>query len=278
MFQRKLVVITGGSSGVGQELAGRLADRGASLVLLARDEAKLEHSRALLQPRLREGARLHTFSCDVTDRDAVLRTFDALGKAAGAPEILINSAGILREGYFQDLSPDTFREIMDINFFGALHCIQAVLPVFERAGRGWIVNISSLGGLFGVFGYAAYCSSKYALVGLSDVLRQELKPLGVKVQLVCPPEFESPMVDALNSYRSHENRAMVTTVPVMTLAKVTDAIVAGMERGQYRIVPGPISRLVDRLNRWAPWLSRALADARLARVYRGPGRARRSTP
>jgi 3-dehydrosphinganine reductase len=276
MFEGKLVIITGGSSGVGKELAQRLVQRGASLALLARDEKKLRSVAAELEPAGRaasRASRVWTFACDVTDCRAVEKTMSAIAATAGSPDILINSAGILREGYFEKLSLETFREIMDTNFFGTLHCIRAVLPLFKAKGGGRIVNLSSMAGLVGCFGYSAYCSSKYAVTGLTNTLRSEFKPRNIRFHLVCPPEFDSPMVDALNVDRTPENRAIVNTLPTLKAGPVADAILHGIEKEQYEIIPGLPARLTRLLDRLLPTLGAAIVDRRLARIYRGPDAA-----
>jgi len=159
---------------------------------------------------------------------------------------------------------------MDINFFGTVHCIQAVLPFFKRKGGGRIVNISSMAGLLGTFGYASYCSSKHAMVGLTHALRAELKPQRVSFNLVCPTEFETPMLIELNKSRSPENRAMVHRIPLSTVDEVTDAVIRGMEKDQYLVIPGLITSMTERANRWFPRLTRLLVDSSIAKVYRGP--------
>ena len=268
MFDGKRIVITGGSSGLGKALAERLARRGASLELIGRDPGKLDQVRAQLAPDRVGEATLVTHRCDVADNAAVADTFAAIARDTRPVDLLINSAGILREAPFREQSATVFREVMDTNFFGTLHCIQAVLPRFEERGQGWIVNVSSMGGLLAVHGYASYCASKHAVIGLSDTLRQELKPLGIRVQVVCPGEFESPMVTELNTYRSRENRTVVGTLPTMPLGRVADDVIAGMERGAHRIIPGTMVRALEHVNRWLPGLTRTITDWRLSRLHR----------
>lgn len=270
MFNGKVVIITGGSSGLGAELARRLVPLGAKLALIARDSAKLEAVRKELMAGRSPAPTIGIFSCDVSDPAAVEKTFQAIAAELGPPEVLIVSAGILRESYFEEQTLATFREVMDINYFGTLHCIKAVLPYFKNQGGGRIVNICSMAGFIGTFGYAAYCSSKHAVVGLTEALRQELKPQNIQFHLVCPGEFESPMVDELNKNRTEENRFLVQTVPVLGVKPVADAVMAGLARGQYLIIPGVVARWIQRLNRWWPALSRKIADARVKKVYRGP--------
>jgi 3-dehydrosphinganine reductase len=161
---------------------------------------------------------------------------------------------------------------MDVNFFGTLHCVRSVLPLFEQTGGGRIVNLCSLAGLMGVFGYTAYCASKHAVAGLTHTLRTELKPRNIRVHLVCPPEFDSPMVDEINRDRTPENRRIAGTLPKLTAGEVADAILDGMAKERYEIVPGRTARMAVRLDRWAPSLGRMLSDRLLRGCYQGPGK------
>ncbi len=270
MFRGKTVIITGGSSGLGKELAARLAGKGANLALVARDRDKLASVAAELRAGASSGGTVETYSCDVRDGASVEQAAKAILDGQGPADVLINSAGILREGYFEDTSTDVFREIVDTNFYGALFWIQAVLPQMKEKGGGTIVNISSMSGMLGVFGYSAYCSSKHAMNGLTGSLRLELKPRNIRMHLVCPPEFDSPMVDELNKGRTTENRALVQTLPVISAGEVADEVVRGMERNRYLIVPGRYTRAFERLSRFFPSVARAVSDRVIRRHYGGP--------
>ena len=265
-----MVIITGGSSGLGKELAQRFLTRHAHVALVARDSKKLEQVKSDLADCLKSGQKLETFSCDVSDVAACERTLQEIAQQVGAPNILINSAGILKEGYFDTLRLDDFRQVMEINYFGVINITRATLPYFDRQGGGRIVNIASLAGKFGSFGYAAYCGSKFALVGLTETLRLELAPRNIVVQLICPGEFETPMTQALETYRTPENRIISQTVPVMTLAQVTDEVFAGIGKGQYLIIPGRIGRALEWINRLLPGLMRHTLDSKLKKIYVGP--------
>lgn len=269
MFEQARAIITGGSSGLGKLLAERLLAAGAEVVLVARDAAKLEATRdELLATQPGSAARLHVRSCDVSHFEEVQRAFDALAAELGAPTLLINSAGVLSEGPFERTSLDTFHELMNVNFFGIVHTCRAALPHMRRAGGGRIVNVSSMAGLLGVYGYSAYCASKHAIGGFSSALRMELRPENVHVHLACPPEFDSPMIDALNRVRTPENRAITLTIPPMRVDDVADAILRGIRREQYEIIVGTPARLVRLGDRLFPAVSRRIADRRLAAVRR----------
>jgi len=270
MFKGSIIVITGGSSGLGKALAQRLVERGAYLALIARDKNKLVRVKDELSAICIAGQKIEIFPCDVTDYDATEKALSTIADTFGLPDILINSAGILREGYFEKLPLSTFREVMDINYFGVLNCTKAMIPFFKKKGLGRIVNISSLGGKIGTFGYTAYCSSKFAIVGLTDTLRAELKPLNIKFHLVCPGEFESPMVDDLNTYRTIENRVVTHTVPALSLDVVADEVIRGIQKDRYLIIPGFIARFIEMTGRWFPSINRAIIDYQISRVYKGP--------
>jgi 3-dehydrosphinganine reductase len=270
LFKDKVIIITGGSSGLGKALAKRLVAQGAHVGLVARDKRKLEDVKDELIAAKGAGQKIESFSCDVSSQEATENAFHDIARTLGEPDVLINSAGILKEGYFEKLPLSTFRDVMDINFFGIIHCIQAVLPYFKKKGSGRIVNIASLGGKIGAFGYGAYCSSKFALVGLTDILRAELKPQNILLHLVCPGEFQSPMVDDLNTYRTAENKAVAQTVPVLSLDRVADDVMAGLLKNSYLIIPGKLARVIEAANRWFPTLTRWVTDMKISRIYKGP--------
>lgn len=268
MIKDNVVIITGGSSGLGKALAKRFAASGAHVALLARDKIKLEAVQNELRAVAGPGQKVSIHSCDVTDMSALEQTFSDVASAMGAPDILVNSAGILKEGYFEDLPIETFESVMSINFFGMIQCIKAVLPFFKDKGHGRIVNIASLGGKIGSFGYTAYCSSKFAVVGLTETLRCELTPRNITLHLVCPGEFDSPMVDELNTYRTHENKVLTQTVPVLSLDQVADEVMAGLRKNRYLIIPGRTARLVEMASRFFPAITRWVTDMKIKAVYR----------
>jgi 3-dehydrosphinganine reductase len=270
MFKNKIIIITGGSSGVGKDLAVRLARLGAHLALIARDEKKLKTAQKEIRDICSQARTIEIFPCDVSDSGAVNKTFSEIADRFGSMDILINSAGILRESYFELQSLDTFHEVININFFGTLHCIKAVLPFFKKQKNGRIVNISSVAGLMGVFGYSAYCASKHAVVGLTASLRAEFRPQNIWFHIVCPPEFSSPMVDEINTYRTPENKVLAQTIPVMTSESVADAIIKGIQKNQYEIIPGIPARALTRMDKIFPAIGRAIVDMRIKMNYRGP--------
>ncbi|UCD85154.1 MAG: SDR family oxidoreductase [Deltaproteobacteria bacterium] len=272
MFKGKNIIITGGSSGIGRGLALRLAKEGASLALVARDPERLSKTREEIISRASSpGPRVEFFSCDVTDDGKVRQTMDKIVDELGSPDYLFNSAGIIIVDYFENLHRDNFREIMDTNFFGTLHFIKAALPHFKKKGRGHIVNISSIAGMIGVFGYASYCASKYAVVGLTETLRAELKLQGIAIHLVLPPEVNTPMLTKVNQSRPIENKMLTRIMSVLSVDQVVDTVIKGVKRGRYLIIPGRRARLLGRMSQILPSVAMRIVDHTVRKNYRGPG-------
>jgi 3-dehydrosphinganine reductase len=263
-------IITGGSSGLGFALAKALAGRGLDVTLIARDREKLTEARDLIAGAA-PGAQVRAHSVDVTDLDTTRAVVDEIATARRV-DAVINSAGIMREGYFETLAGTDFRAVMDTDFFGVLNVTRACLPHLKATG-GRVVNVSSMAGILGVFGSTAYCAAKHAVNGFTEALRLEVEPLGVTVQLVCPAEFDSPLVDELNTYRTPENRALTQAFPVMGIDEVTREIMDGIDRGDALIIPGRLVRLAYLAQRIAPGLMRQFQRRQVASVYQGPGQA-----
>ncbi len=260
MYENQTVIITGGSSGLGKALAERFLQQKAQVVIIARNKEKLERAKNELAELGKTNLKPHAFACDVTDYQAAKNLFDEIVDTLGAPDILIGNAGIIKEGYFDQLPIHAFSEVMAVNYFGVLNCAKAITPHFIQAGGGRIVNICSMAGKMGSFGYSAYCSSKFAVMGLTETLRIELKPHNVKVQIACPGEFDSPMVEELNRYRTNENKMVTQTVPVLSLEAVADAVMKGIARGDYLTIPGAFTRAIDLANRIFPSLTHKITD------------------
>jgi 3-dehydrosphinganine reductase len=268
MFRNKHVVITGGSSGLGLAVAKVMSGQGARLSLIARDMKKLVSAREEILEANADGI-VNIFSADVSKMDVLPGVFMKAAESSGAPDVLFNSAGVLREGYFETIPDETFRETMEINFFGVLNSIRAALPYMKKRG-GRIINISSVAGMLGVFGYTPYCSSKFAINGLTEALRFELKPAGIRMHLVCPPEFDSPMVDELNKNRTPENRAHVQIIPPYDIDTIVRDIFRGLKKDRYLIIPGMRTRMTVWGNRHFPVISRFVSDRIIRSSYIGP--------
>ena len=182
-FRGKSVVISGGSRGLGLELARQLSREGARLALLARDPAELERAREQL---VLAGGDVLTLPCDVKSRQEVEEAVAAVIDFRGGVDVLINVAGVIQVGPYENMELEDYQESVEVHAWGPLHLIRAVLPHMKAKGAGRIVNISSIGGLVAVPHLLPYTMGKFALTGLSDGFRAELAKDGILVTTVAP--------------------------------------------------------------------------------------------
>jgi 3-dehydrosphinganine reductase len=238
-FFGQKALITGGSSGIGLALARQLVARGASVWLVARTEAKLaavckELKAATVDPSQKVGFTPADVAVESQARAAV----EQAAKALGELDLLINSAGIAHPGYFQEMDPKIFRQTMETNYFGTLNMTRAVVPEMIRRGKGHIVNISSGAAFLALFGYSAYAPSKWAVRGLSDVLRYELKRFGIRVTIAMPPDTDTPQLTEEKKLRPPELAIIASTGTVYPAEKVAREILSGVEHNRYIVITG----------------------------------------
>jgi 3-dehydrosphinganine reductase len=159
-------------------------------------------------------------------------------RAVGAPGVLFNSAGITQPGYVQDLSLDIFEHLMQVNYFGTVYVTKAALPAMLERGRGHIINLSSMAGYLGVFGYSAYGATKFAVAGFSEVLRAEMKPHGIRVSVAFPPDTDTPQLAYEEPFKPAETKAISGTAKALSAEVVAGAILKQASKGRYLIFPG----------------------------------------
>jgi NADP-dependent 3-hydroxy acid dehydrogenase YdfG len=179
----KVVIITGASAGIGLATARRFAGAEAKVVLVARSTDKLT---ALAKELRSQGQDALPITADMRDQKAVSRMIEQAFKHYGRIDILINNAGQAAAGTVAEVNPDDFRQILELNVFGALSAIQAVVPKMRQAGGGLIINISSMVTKMHIPGLAAYAATKTALNMLSETARVELAAENIRVINVFP--------------------------------------------------------------------------------------------
>jgi 3-dehydrosphinganine reductase len=237
-FHNQHAIITGGSSGIGRATARLLTRRGAHVSIIARRQELLDETLVELEALQENSAqRLRAYSADVADWEQAQEAIATLTADGFPPDILVNSAGFAHPGYFEELPLEIFRQTMDVDFFGTLHPIKAALPAMMERRSGHIVNFSSGAGFVGFFGYTAYCPAKFAVRGFSDTLRQEMKPYGIHVSVIFPPDTDTPQLHYEDQFKPPETRSLAGTVKVLTADQVAQALVRGIERRQPYILP-----------------------------------------
>ncbi|MRG86787.1 3-ketoacyl-ACP reductase [Salinibacillus xinjiangensis] len=190
-LQGKKALITGGSRGIGRATALELAKEGAELGLIARSEESFESIRKDLTEI---GAKFVTAATDVSDETAVQLAVKEIGEQLGTIDILINNAAVGAHGPFLDISTDTWKKVLDTNVMGMVYVTKAVLPGMMERDRGDIINISSMSGIYGTKGSSAYSASKFAVIGLSESLMQEVRPHNIRVSVLTPSLVETDLV------------------------------------------------------------------------------------
>jgi 3-dehydrosphinganine reductase len=243
-FHDQHAIVTGGSSGIGRATGRLLTQRGAHVSIVARRQGLLDETLNELES-LRENPeqRLQAHSADVTDWEQTQRAVATLTAGDHPPDVLINAAGFAHPGYFEELPLEIFRDTMDVDFFGTLYPTRAVLPLMMNRHSGHIVNFSSVAGLLGVFGYTAYSAAKFAVRGFSDVLRAEMKPYGIHISVIFPPDTDTPQLHYENQFKPPETRRIAGAARTLSADQVAHALVRGIERRKTYILPGLDTRL-----------------------------------
>ncbi len=265
-FSGQLAVITGGASGIGRALAAALRGGGARVVLLDVNEAQLAATARELSCR---GEPL-----DVTDAAAVEAAVAAIEARDGPIDLFVNNAGVCQTGEAHRFTPGDWRRLLDVNIRGVVHGVQAVYPRMVARGRGHILNIGSIAGLFPTAGQVSYVTSKFAVVGLSQSLRAEGADYGVKVSVACPGIIDTPMRRGLSAVGVDDSSMRALLPAGLQVDRCAQAILRGVARDQAIILIGHDARILALLQRVSPalggwinarairWLRRRLGAAR----------------
>ncbi|CAH0991014.1 3-phenylpropionate-dihydrodiol/cinnamic acid-dihydrodiol dehydrogenase [Sinobacterium norvegicum] len=257
------VVITGGSSGIGLDLAKNYAAKGANIILMARNQQRLDEAVADCKSLSTHGEQVILgYSVDIADSSQLATVVGQIQAKVSAPDILILSAGIVQSVEFVDQSDDDFAEIININVIGSRAVAKAFLPAMVSQGKGKICFVGSLGGLIATYGYTAYSASKFAVVGMAGALRQELYQHGIGVSVLCPPEVDTPMVTKESEHILPQTRFVKDMGGLLNVEAVTQATIKGIDRNTFIIIPGvmgKISYLQTRLMpRFSDWIMQRL--------------------
>lgn len=258
----KRVIVTGASSGIGRDLAMSLTGRGAALTIAARRGDRLEEVSREIAAR-HAGAEPAAVVCDVSNPEDVSRLVGGTVERLGGVDILINNAGVSVYGEARRTALGDFRDVMSVNFFGALHCTMEVLPFMRRQESGLIVNVATVAALHGVPYLSAYCASKSALVSFSQSLRAELAGTGLGVMIVYPGytdteifQVEKKVGGALRPSASYARAADVAEAVVRRIEAGGRDIILTAQGNALNVLRGLAPHVVERAMRS---IARALA-------------------
>jgi NAD(P)-dependent dehydrogenase (short-subunit alcohol dehydrogenase family) len=256
-FSEKVVVIAGGSRGLGLVLARQLAQEGAHLALLARSREELDKAAAELEAYGGQGLSLR---CDITVQEQVDQALTRVVEHYGGIDVLINNAGIVQVGPLEEMELDDFRQAMDTHFWGPLYASLSAAGIMRQQGGGRIVNITSIGGQVAVPHLMPYSASKFALVGLSDAMRTELAKDNILVTTVTPGLMRTGShVNAL--FKGQYEReftwfSLSVGLPFLSISaeRAARKIIEACRYGDPALVITPQARLVMAANNLIPGL------------------------
>ena len=257
-FENKLVFITGGSSGIGLAVAREFVKHGSSVLLIARNVQKLEAARDSLAKDKKKHTKIEICSMDIGKNTEVKNILSGQLESFGIPDILINCAGLAYPDYFEKIPFGSYESTISTNLTGTWNVLSALVPSMKRGSQ--IVNVSSIGGFVGVFGYTAYSASKFAVIGLSEALRAELKPKGIRVSILCPPDTDTPGMIEENKTKPEETHAVSGNVKLISAEKVAMTLIKGIKNHKFMIIPGLMGKLTYLLKRLFPSFIFALMD------------------
>lgn len=262
-----VVIITGGTSGIGKALAFEFGKHGAQLLITGRNPAELEKTLNELQSA---GIRVSGMQADVSREEDNKRMAEEAIRLYGKIDILINNAGISMRALFEEADINVIKQVMDINFYGALYATKYCLPEIKR-NKGSIVGISSIAGFRGLPGRTGYSASKFALNGFLEVLRTELLKTGVHVLTACPGFTASNIRKrALTAHGAMQGESPRNEKKMMTAEECARHIYRATVKRKRTLILTTEGRLAVWLNKWWPSLADKLVYNAFAKEENSP--------
>jgi len=252
-FLGKTAVLVGGSKGIGRATASELAQLGANVCIIARNEERLKAVAEELQGLKATPEQNITYiSADAKSEDSISPPLKKFVEENGC-DILINLVGGAYPQYVQDYTPADFDEAMKFNYMSTVIPITIVLPHFMAKRSGHIVNVSSMAGYLGIIGYTCYSPGKFAVVGLSEALRHELKPYKINISVVYPPDTDTPGLKDEEETKFDELKDLTGVAKLKQPEDVAKDIVKGIRKKKFHIHIGS-SYWINWAKRHLPWL------------------------
>jgi short-subunit dehydrogenase len=263
-YSNKVVLITGGSRGLGLVLARELAGRGAKIAICARDREELNRAKEDLESY---GAEVFDAVCDMRDQTEVEQMIDDVRSRFGRIDVLVNNAGVIQVGPLEAQTQADFEEAMQIHFWGPFYAMRKVIPEMQARGEGRIVNISSVGGKIAVPHLTPYCASKFALAGLSSAMHGELAKDGISVTTVYPGLMRTG--SHINAFFKGQHRKEFALFSAMNGSPLTSVsaegaarkIASAAARGQAELVISPQAKIAVKINALFPNLTSTILAA-----------------
>jgi 3-oxoacyl-[acyl-carrier protein] reductase len=212
----QVAIVTGGAQGIGRAIAEVLVEAGADVAVT---DVNIERARATAGELAQEGRRVTAIAADVRDGEQVAAMVTQVQTELGRVDVLVNNAGITRDGLLLRMKEEDWDLVLDINLKGAFHCSKAVLPIMTRQRRGRIVNIASIIGVMGNAGQANYAASKAALIGFTKSVAREYGSRGITVNAVAPGFIDTAMTQSLSE---EVRQGLMKQIPLVRLGSARD--------------------------------------------------------
>ena len=271
-FKGKWAIITGGSKGIGKAVAKIFVQLGGNVCIVARTLETLNAAAEEIKKlKVGENQLVEVISCEMSNMEQVERLFKEQIKKFGVPDYVFNIVGISYPNYTEKLTVEDYKYHMDTNFFGQLNSILTILPYYMERKEGYFINMSSLAGYIGVMGYAAYTPTKFAIVGLSEVLRNEYKAYNIKISIVYPPDTDTFGLHEEAKTRPEELNVLAEKAGLMQPDEVAEIIVKGVLKEKFYIHAGS-SKVYWRIMRLFPKLVHIFTDKDLKKARKKLGK------
>lgn len=261
----KHAIISGGGSGLGNGLATRLLKRGSNVSVL--DLGISEAYREVLDAAAQAGgSQWRLFEIDITDANKVSHAVAEAINSFGDIQLAINSAGIAVNKLAANTTAEEFQRVININLNGSFNFASAVLPTMKPGSR--LALLASLAGFIGNYGYSAYSASKFGVVGLATVLRNEYEPKGIHISCVCPPEVKTPMVAQEHATGDPVSLELKKFAGSLDADYACDKMLQGLDKGQWLIIPGTMAKTTTFIARHMPGLFGSIGLQLVQRILR----------
>ena len=260
-FQNKKVLITGGSSGIGKELALTLASLGANVAIIARDQNKINQTLAeMRQNQTLQVQRMAGFSVDVTNRNQIHQMKDKILEALDGIDILINNSGLAVPQMLAQADEDNIDQMMAVNYLGCVNITRAFLDALKLNGGGQICFVSSMLGFMGLTGYSGYAASKHAVRGFAECLRQELLLEKITIHLFFPPTTDTPGLTTENEYKPPMTVMIEGKCQIFSASEVAWSLLKGIQKRKFVYLIGWKNWLIYYLERYCPGFMRLIIN------------------
>lgn len=247
----KVVIVTGGSSGIGKACVEAFGQQGARVVFTGRNQQRMDEVSKYLKEK---GVEHLALILDASSEEDNRRMVEETVRAFGGIDVLINNAGISMRALFEDMDLEVFRQVMDINLWGTIYATKFALPYILES-KGSIVGVSSINGYRGTPARTAYTASKHAINGFMESLRTEVMKRGVHVLLACPGFTESNIRNvALTADGSSQGESPRDEQQMMSAGEVAEEILKGVKKRKRDLVLTRQGKLAVFLNKWVPGL------------------------